>query len=73
MCLVMFGWLVHQPFFKDLSDIDVRGDILQNNNVLVAEELTPFGYVADGREHHGTYIDNGALEYTYDDADFGRF
>jgi hypothetical protein len=73
MCLVMFGWLVHQPFFKDLSDIDVRSDILHNNNVLVAEELAPFGYVADGREHHGTYIDNGALEFTYNDEDFGRF
>jgi hypothetical protein len=49
MCLVMFGWLVHQPYFRELTNTNVRRDLVQSSEI-VDSELTPFGFIQDGRE-----------------------
>jgi hypothetical protein len=61
MTLVLFGWLSTQPYFKDLSAIDVRKDIYQETITKLEEEMTPFGFIDDGvdepmveRERDGT-------------------
>jgi len=48
MTLVIFGWLSSQPYFKDLSNLDIRKDIYQDKIKQVEEEMTPFGFLDDG-------------------------
>jgi hypothetical protein len=48
MTLVIFGWLSSQPYFKDLSNLDIRKDIYQDKIKQVEEEMTPFGFMDDG-------------------------
>ena len=50
MTLVLFGWLSTQPYFKDLSSLDIRKDIYQDTISKLEEEMTPFGFMDDGRE-----------------------
>jgi hypothetical protein len=48
MTLVIFGWLSSQPYFKDLSSLDIRKDIYSDTIRHVEEEMTPFGFMDDG-------------------------
>jgi len=50
MTLVLFGWLSTQPYFKDLSSMDIRKDIYQDTITKLEEEMTPFGFIDDGVE-----------------------
>jgi hypothetical protein len=53
MCCVLFGWLSNQPYFKELTDTDVRNALVENNNSLLDDDFTPFGYQDDGFEEDG--------------------
>jgi hypothetical protein len=55
MCLVLFAWLVNQPYFREMFSTDVRQDILQTSLDLVHQNLTPFGFIVDGREEPDEY------------------
>jgi hypothetical protein len=48
MCLVMFSWMVSQNYFKDVSNTDVRRQILEENQREMEENLSPFGLYDDG-------------------------
>ena len=50
MTLVLFGWLVGQPYFKELNNIDLRYSIYQNRIKQIEDELTPFGFYDDGSD-----------------------
>lgn len=50
MSLVIFAWMVAQNFFKDVTDTDVRRDMLQENIELIEQDLTPFGFISDGQD-----------------------
>lgn len=58
MCLVMFGWLTNQQYFKDLTTLDIRKNLLEENDSLVDEDLIPFGFIRSGHEYHGSYLDD---------------
>ena len=47
MCCVLFSWLVHQEYFKELCDNDARLEVLSSNQKLVEENLIPFGFIDD--------------------------
>jgi hypothetical protein len=49
MTLVLFGWLTTQPYFKDLNDINLRDLIYRSRIKAIENELTPFGFIADGQ------------------------
>jgi len=49
MCLVLFGWMVSQNYFKDVSNTDIRRKIEEEQ-----EEFTPFGIIDDGQEDDPT-------------------
>jgi len=49
MTLVLFGWLTTQPYFKDLNDINLRELIYKTRIKAIENELTPFGFIADGQ------------------------
>lgn len=50
MCCVLFGWLANQPLFKELTDFDIRLNIVKENEKKLEEDLVPFGIVVDGSE-----------------------
>ena len=47
MCCVLFSWLVHQEYFKELCDNDARLEVLSSNQKLIEENLIPFGFIDD--------------------------
>lgn len=49
MTLVLFGWLTTNPYFKDLNNINIRQDMYENRIKQIEDELTPFGFMDDGR------------------------
>lgn len=58
MGLVIFAWLTAQSYFKDSTNIDIRKLMLEENNMLIDESMTPFGFV-----------DNGLQEEMFEDGE----
>jgi hypothetical protein len=52
MCLVIFSWMVNQNYFKDLTNLDVRRAMLEENERQLEDQLTPFGLIDDGSDLH---------------------
>ncbi len=48
MCLVIFGWLSNQPYFKELSDSNIRNQMYEEQQKLMEQDMAPFGFVDDG-------------------------
>ena len=48
MCLVIFGWLSNQPYFKELSDSNIRNQMYMEQQNLIEQDMAPFGFVDDG-------------------------
>ena len=48
ICLVLFGWLTTQSYFKDLTNLDLRKDLYHDKIQKLEEEMTPFGFIEDG-------------------------
>jgi len=49
MCMVLFGWLTSQNFFKDMTDVNVREGLYGQQMGEIESNLTPFIRV-DGQE-----------------------
>lgn len=60
MCLVLFGWLTSNTYFRDLTDIDIRDKLYNEQMKQIEQELTPFGTLTDGREQE-TFVADGAF------------
>jgi hypothetical protein len=58
MGLVLFAWLSAQSYFKDSTNIDIRKVLLEEQNLLGEEELTPVGFIDDGRQEE-VIVDSG--------------
>ena len=65
MCLVLFGWLSSQQFFKDMTDINTREGLYKQQMGDIETNLTPFIRL-EGQEEEAEVID-GDLWLT-DDA-----
>jgi hypothetical protein len=46
MCLVLFGWLTRQDYFKNITDLDIRKDIYQDEMQRIEDDMVPFGFLA---------------------------
>ena len=64
MCLVLFGWLIRQEYFKDLTNSDIRQKFLADKEDMMEEEMLPFGFYNDGTEELNVaeQVDNYSLE-----------
>jgi len=60
MCMVLFAWLINQPYFKDISNSDIRLLLLEGQE----ENFTPFGFIDDGQED---------LNRVLNDSEFANF
>ena len=49
MCLVLYGWLSEQEYWKEITNSNIRKEIQSQQAHLIEEDLTPFGFINDGR------------------------
>jgi len=52
MTLVLFGWLITQPYFKDLTNNDIRRNLANETMKDVHDDLLPAGFIDDGGSQH---------------------
>lgn len=57
MCLVIFAWLVAQPYFKEMTNDDVRKRIYEEQEEQIEADMAPFGFVSDGLEDYEVEIE----------------
>jgi hypothetical protein len=53
MNLVMFAWFTTNPFFSELTDIDVRQMIHSENIKLIEDAVIPFGFIGSDNYDEG--------------------
>jgi len=58
MCLVIFSWLIAQPYFKEMTDNDVRKRIYEEQKNQIEQDMSPFGFISDGLENMESFVDN---------------
>jgi hypothetical protein len=61
MCLILFSWLCRQQYFKDMTSVDIRKGMMEEEVEDIENELTPFGFISteanteteiiDGEDH----------------------
>ena len=56
MTLVLFAWTSTQPYFKDLTDINIRDKLYREKIEKMEEDLTPFGFMDVG-------LDDGLVQF----------
>ena len=50
MGLVLFAWLSTQTYFKEITNSDIRRDLITENLKRIEEEMLPFGIIDDNNE-----------------------
>jgi hypothetical protein len=48
MCLVIFAWLVAQPYFKEMTNDDIRKRIYEEQEEQIEADMAPFGFISNG-------------------------
>tara|TARA_R110002153_G_scaffold97667_1_gene232549 strand:- start:2800 stop:4446 length:1647 start_codon:yes stop_codon:yes gene_type:complete len=48
MCCVLFGWLVQQTYFKELTDDDIRARMFAEQQGQLEQDMAPFGFLDNG-------------------------
>jgi len=46
MCLVIYAWLVHQEYFRELTDQDVRKKLYEDQRDQIEQDMAPFGFIS---------------------------
>ena len=58
MCLVLFAWLAVQPYFREMTDNDVRKRIYEEQANQIEQDMSPFGFILNGvDDEEATYVD----------------
>ncbi len=71
MNLVMFGWFITTPFFGEMSDVDIKGMLYEEQMKAIEQDMLPFGFMEDGTEQE-VEIDASGQRWTVGD-DTGLF
>ena len=76
MPLVLFAWLTTNPYFKDLTNVNIRSAIYETQIKQIEDELTPFGFIQiDGanplESEPKFFMEDGDLWTT--EKDFSQF
>jgi hypothetical protein len=56
MTLVLFSWLSTNPYFKELTNVNLRKEMYDTRIKMIEEEVVPFGFINTGLEQE-TYQD----------------
>ena len=57
MCLVIFSWLIVQPYFKEMTNNDVRKRMYEEQKDQIEQDMAPFGFISDGLDDEHKVID----------------
>jgi len=71
MCLVIFSWLVNQRYFKELTNMDIRKKMWEDQMETLEQDMLPFGIIDDGMEEE-TFKDDTGTVWTVDDDEARR-
>jgi hypothetical protein len=55
MTLVLFGWLAKDPYFREITNINLRKELFESQLKQIEDELTPFGAVSSADEEESKY------------------
>lgn len=50
MCCVLFGWAMEQTYVKELTSVDLRKRLEEENENALDEDLMPFGVISRGEQ-----------------------
>ena len=67
MTLVIFSWLVQQRYFKELTNMDVRKKMWEDQMETLEQDMLPFGIIDDGMEQE-TVVDTSGQTWNVDEA-----
>jgi len=56
MSLVIFSWLAMQPYFREMTNNDVRQRIYDDQREAIEADMAPFGFILDGTEEE-SFVD----------------
>jgi hypothetical protein len=66
MNLVMFGWFTTTPFFGDMTDINIKQMMYEEQMLAIEQDMIPFGIIDDG-SNDGYEVDEAGQRWeTYD-------
>ena len=71
MTLVIFGWLVQQRYFKELTNMDIRKKMWEEQMETLEQDMLPFGIIDDGMEEE-TFVDNDGQKWDVVEEDARR-
>lgn len=61
MTLVLFGWVTSNQYFKELTNVDIRAKLYEQQMTQIADELTPFGIVDNGLDTEETFVEKNIV------------
>jgi hypothetical protein len=61
MPLVLFSWLSTNPYFKELTNINIRREMYEKRIEMIEQEVTPFGIIDTGEEENSFVDGSGQL------------
>ncbi len=61
MCLVIFSWVANQRYFKELTNVDVRGQMFTDQKNAIEADMAPFGFIDNGLDDPEG-LDNGYFD-----------
>ena len=65
--LILFGWLVNQKYFTEITDLDLREKMFKEQLDEAESQLIPFGYINDGRNsYEPETVDMGGEKWIVD-------
>ena len=68
MTLVIFAWLVQQRYFKELTNMDIRKKMWEEQMETLEQDMLPFGIIDDGQEAQTFKDDNGTVWTVEDES-----
>jgi hypothetical protein len=67
MCLVIFAWLIAQPYFKEMTDNDVRKRLYEEQRNQIEQDMAPFGFISDGLDGGESFVDGDGDRWHIDE------
>ena len=67
MCLVIFAWLVAQPYFKEMTNDDIRKRIYEEQEDQIEADMAPFGFISTGLESGESFTDQNGDRWHLDE------
>ena len=68
MTLVLFGWVTSNQYFKELTNVDIRTKLYEQQMTQIADELTPFGIIDNGLDTEETFVEKNIVWSTDKDV-----